>query len=85
MSDHRGIDPAVLPEPLRHEAARFAARQGTSLASFTIDAVAARVAFLAKVDAIAATRAAPDWEAFDRIMNRESGEAPRDGDVLQRR
>lgn len=77
--------PLRLPASIKAEAERLAAAEGTSLNQFVASAVAEKVATLRTADFFAERRARADWVAFDRIMTRQSGEAPREGDEIPER
>jgi len=71
-----------LPASIKAEAERLAAMDGTSLNQFVTVAVAEKVAALRTADFFAERRARTDWDAFDRLMSRQGGELPREGDDL---
>ncbi len=74
--------PLRLPASIKAEAERLAAAEGTSLNQFVATAVAERVAALRTASYFAERKGRADWAAFDRLMARAGGEAPRPGDEL---
>jgi hypothetical protein len=72
-----------LPRSLKAEVERLAAQDGTSVNQFIATAVAEKVSALETAQFFATRRAAADFEAFNRIMNREGGEPARSGDELE--
>ncbi len=71
-----------LPASIKAEAEKLAAEEGTSLNQFVATAVAEKVSALLTAHYFAARKGRADWAAFDRIMRRKTGEAPREGDVI---
>jgi HicB-like protein involved in pilus formation len=71
-----------LPASIKAEAEKLAAEEGTSLNQFVATAVAEKVSALRTVRFFAERKGRADWEAFDRIMGREGGEPPREGDEI---
>ena len=69
-----------LPVSIKSEAERLAAQDGTSLNQFVASAVAEKVAALRTATYFSERRDRADWEAFDRLMGRGGGKAPRAGD-----
>ncbi len=59
-----------------------AAEDGTSLNQFVATAVAEKVSALRTAQYFAERKGRTDWAAFDRIMNRKGGEAPRAEDEI---
>lgn len=74
--------PLRLPVSIKAEAERLAAAEGTSLNQFVATAVAEKVAVLRTASYFAERRGRADWTAFDRLMARDGGEAPRAGDEM---
>ena len=74
--------PLRLPVSIKTEAERLAASEGTSLNQFVATAVAEKVAVLRTANYFAERRGRADWAAFDRLMSRNAGEPPRQGDEL---
>lgn len=71
-----------LPLSIKAEAEKLAAVDGTNLNQFVATAVAEKVAALRTANYFAERRARVDWEAFDRLMGRQGGERPRQGDEI---
>jgi predicted transcriptional regulator len=70
-----------LPAALSHEVERLARERGVTPAEFAARAVADKVgAAVSAAEYFAARAKRADDEAFDRIMKRKGGEAPRAGD-----
>jgi hypothetical protein len=82
MTSRTRTYPLRLPVSIKSEAERLAASEGTSLNQFVATAVAEKVAALRTASYFAERRGRADWEAFDRLMSRRGGEAPRAGDEL---
>ena len=74
--------PLRLPASIKGEAERLAAEEGTSLNQFVALAVAEKVAALRTASCFDERRGRADWAAFDRLMGRTGGEAPRAGDEV---
>jgi uncharacterized protein (DUF1778 family) len=71
------------PEATLREIAEAARAEGLSVAEFMIKAASLRARDLADAQTFFGERAkGADFEAFDRILNREGGEPPRPGDEL---
>lgn len=71
-----------LPASVKAEAEKLAAEDGTSLNQFVATAVAEKVSALRTAQYFAERKGRTDWAAFDRIMSRKGGEAPRAGDEI---
>ncbi len=82
MKTQTSTYPLRLPSSIKAEAERLAEQEGTSLNQFVAMAVAEKVATLRTVDFFAARKGRTDWQAFDRLMVRDGGEPPRQGDEL---
>lgn len=82
MTTRTSTYPLRLPVSIKHEAEKLAAAEGTSLNQFVATAVAEKVAALRTADYFTERRGRADWAAFDRLMTRAGGEAPRAGDEL---
>lgn len=74
--------PLRLPVSIKAEAEKVAASEGTSLNQFVATAVAEKLAVLRTADYFAQRKGRVDWEAFERLMSRSGGEAPRSGDEM---
>ena len=82
MTTRTSTYPLRLPASIKAEAERLAASEGTSLNQFVASAVAEKVAALRTASYFAERRGRADWAAFDRLMGRAGGEAPRAGDEM---
>ena len=82
MTARTSTYPLRLPVSIKSEAERLAAAEGTSLNQFVATAVAEKVAALRTASYFAEHRGRVDWEAFERLMSRKSGEPPRSGDEM---
>lgn len=71
-----------LPASIKAEAEKLAAEEGTSLNQFVATAVAAKVSALRTARYFEERNGRADWVAFDRTMNRDGGEPPREGDEI---
>ena len=74
--------PLRLPKSIKEELTRTAKRDGISINQFIAVAVAEKLSALRTAEFFAERAKRADFEAFDRIMNREGGEPPRPGDEL---
>lgn len=82
MKTSMSNDALRLPRSIKAEAEKLAAEEGTSLNQFVATAVAEKVSALRTARYFAERKGRADWAAFDRIMSREGGEPPREGDEL---
>ena len=80
MTARSSTYPLRLLLSIKSEAEKHAAVDGTSLNQFVATAVAEKVAALRTASYFQERRAWVDWDAFDRLMDREGGEPPRAGD-----
>jgi hypothetical protein len=71
-----------LPASIKAEAERLAAEEGTSLNQFVACAVAEKVSALRTARYFAERKGRSNGAAFKRIMMRETGEPPREGDEI---
>ena len=71
-----------LPRSMKEAIARLAKQDGVSMNQMITLAVAEKLAVMDAMDSLIrrASRANYDW--FDRFMNREGGEPPREGDEV---
>jgi hypothetical protein len=76
--------PLRLPRSLKQAVERLSREDRTSINQFVATAVAEKVSALETARYFADHKARADFEAFDRIMNRRSGEAPRAADKVPR-
>jgi hypothetical protein len=71
-----------LPASIKAEAEKLAAEEGTSLNQFVACAVAEKVSALRTARYFAERKGRSDRAVFERIMMRETGEPPREGDEI---
>lgn len=71
-----------LPRSIKTEVERAARRDGISMNQFIATAVAEKLSALETREFFERRAARADYAAFDRIMQREGGEPPRDDDRL---
>jgi hypothetical protein len=71
-----------LPASIKAEAEKLAAEEGTSLSQFVACAVAEKMSALRTARCFAERKGRSDRIAFERIMMREMGEPPREGDEI---
>jgi hypothetical protein len=81
MKDTRTY-PLRLPRSLKEAVERLSREDRTSINQFVATAVAEKVSALQTAKFFADRRARADFKAFDRIMKRRRGSAPRDGDEI---
>jgi hypothetical protein len=74
--------PLRLPRSLKEAVERLSREDGTSINQFVATAVAEKVSALQTAKYFADRRARADFKAFDKIMRRRGGKAPRAGDEL---
>ena len=74
--------PLRLPTSLRSAVDRFAKDEGTSANQFIALAVAEKVSALATAEKFKRRAARADYDAFDRVMNRETDD-PEEADRLE--
>jgi hypothetical protein len=72
--------PLRLPRSLRANIERVSKRDGTSINQFVTMAAAEKLAAIDTEDYFRTRVARADLDAFDRLMARTGGEAPREGD-----
>jgi hypothetical protein len=75
--------PLRLPTSVKAEVVRRAKADGTSVNQFVATAVAEKLAAMNTAAFFAQRRERADFEAFDRILQREGGEPPRPDDVIE--
>ncbi|MER2624168.1 MAG: toxin-antitoxin system HicB family antitoxin [Accumulibacter sp.] len=61
---------------------RFAKAEGTSINQFVATAVAEKLAAMNTATFFAERRTRADFDAFDRIMQRQGGEPPQPDDLI---
>jgi post-segregation antitoxin (ccd killing protein) len=74
--------PLHLPRSVKAEVERRAKSKGVSVNQFVATAVAEKLAAMNTAEFFAERRARADFAAFDRLMNREGGEAPLPDDTI---
>jgi HicB family len=74
--------PLRLPRSLKQEVERRAHEDGVSINQFVATAVAEKLAAMNTAKFFAERRTRADFKAFDRLMRRKGGEAPRDDDKI---
>ena len=76
--------PLRLPRSLKEAVERLSREDGTSINQFVATAVAEKVSALRTARFFADKKARADFQAFDKIMRRKGGQAPRSGDEMPR-
>jgi len=71
-----------LPASLKRAVEDVAREDGTTLNQFIVSAVAEKLAVLKTADYFAGRAGRADFAAFDRLMKKRGGEAPRPGDEI---
>ena len=74
--------PLRLPRSIRAGVERVSKREGVSINQFVSIAVAEKLAMLEAETYFSERRARTDFDAFDRLMARQTGEPPREDDHL---
>lgn len=74
--------PLRLPRSLKEAVERLSQEDRTSINQFVATAVAEKVSALQTAKYFADRQARADFNAFDRIMRRKGGKAPRKGDEM---
>ena len=74
--------PLRLPRSLKQAVERRAQEDGISINQFVATAVAEKIAAMSTAEFFADRRARADFKAFDKIMRRKGGEAPRADDKI---
>jgi hypothetical protein len=74
--------PLRLSQSLKKAAEELAKQDGISINQFIATAVAEKVVALSTESLFKERQARADFKAFDRVLNREGGEAPLPEDVL---
>jgi len=75
--------PLRLPRSLKEAVERLSREDRTSINQFVATAVAEKVSALQTAKFFTDRKARADFKAFDRIMKRRRGSAPRDGDEMR--
>ena len=76
------IYPLRLPKSLKQAVERLSRQEGTSMNQFVALAVAEKVSALETATFFEERRGRADFKAFDKILRRRGGEAPRAGDEM---
>ena len=74
--------PLRLPRSLKKAVERLSREDGTSINQFVTTAVAEKVSALQTARFFQERKARVDFEAFDKIMNRQGGRPARKGDEM---
>jgi hypothetical protein len=74
--------PLRLPRSLKQAVERLSREDRTSINQFVATAVAEKVSALETARYFADRKARADFDAFDKIMRRRGGSAPREGDEV---
>jgi len=74
--------PLRLPRSLREAVEQLSREDQTSINQFVVTAVAEKVSALRTARFFAERKARVDFAAFDKIMRRRGGKAPREGDEM---
>ena len=74
--------PLRLPRSLKEAVKQISREDGTSINQFVATAVAEKVSALQTARYFADRKAGADFTAFDKIMRRRGGKAPRKGDEM---
>lgn len=82
MSNSQSTYPLRLPTSVKAEVVRRAKAQGTGFNQFVATAVAEKLAAMNTAAFFAKRRGRADFDAFDRLMQRQGGEPPRPEDLV---
>jgi hypothetical protein len=77
--------PLRLPRSLKEAVERISREERTSINQFVATAVAEKVSALQTARFFADRKARSDFAAFDKIIRRRGGKAPREGDEMPAR
>ena len=83
MKSPQSTYPLRLPRSVKAEVERRAKADGISINQFVATAVAEKLAAMNTADFFAERRRRADFTAFDRLMRRKGGEAPRPADKIR--
>ena len=83
MSNSQSTYPLRLPTSVKAEVVRRAKADGTSFNQFVATAVAEKLAAMNTAAFFAERRDRADFDAFDRLMQRQGGELPRPDDLVE--
>ena len=82
MRNSQSTYPLRLPNSIKAEVVRRAKADGTSLNQFVATAVAEKLAAMNTATFFTERRERADFDAFDRIMQRQGGEPPQPDDLI---
>lgn len=82
MKTKQSTFPLRLPSSIKAEVERRARADGISINQFIATAAAEKLSAMNTADFFAERRARADFDAFDRIMNREGGQLPAPEDQM---
>ena len=82
MKSPRSTYPLRLPSSVKAEVERLAKAEGVSVNQFVASAVAEKLAAMSTAVFFAERRNRANFRAFDRLLRRKGGEAPRPGDTV---
>jgi hypothetical protein len=74
--------PLRLPRSLKEAVERQSREDGTSIIQFVATAVAEKLSAMQTAEFFSSRQVRADFKAFDKIMKRRSGKAPRQGDEM---
>jgi hypothetical protein len=74
--------PLRLPRSLKRAVELQSKEDGTSINQFVATAVAEKLSAMQTAEFFASRKARVDFKAFDKIMKRSGGKAPREGDEI---
>jgi hypothetical protein len=74
--------PLRLPRSLKQAVERLSRQDGTSMNQFVVTAVAEKISALETARFFADHQARADFKAFDKLLKRQGGAPPREGDEL---
>ena len=82
MSNPQNTYPLRLPTSIKAEVVRRAKAEGTSFNQFVATAVAEKLAAMNTAAFFAERRDRADFDAFDRLMQRQGGQPPHPDDLM---
>ena len=82
MRNSQSTYPLRLPNSIKAEVVRRAKADGTSLNQFVATAVAEKLAAMNTATFFTERRERADFDAFDRLMQRQGGEPPQPDDLI---
>lgn len=81
MKKAQSTYPLRLPTSVKAEVVRLAEKDGTSVNQFVATAVAEKLAAMNTATFFQQRRSRADFDAFDRLMQRQGGEPPKGDDL----